>query len=94
MAQKEKQKSLNPLNSWTTIILLCLVLGLAPFTPEPHVWGKIKWVSGGADGMKLMDWGDLVLHGFPWLLLGRLFVLKVRDIYQRNVTSGTEGELG
>ena len=44
--------------------------------------------------MKLMDWGDLVLHGFPWLLLGRLFVLKVRDIYQRTVTSGTEGELG
>ncbi len=53
----------------TPIILLCLTLGLAPFSPEPHIVGKIRWVMGGAKGMQGIDWGDLLLHGFPWLLL-------------------------
>ncbi|MDP5172357.1 MAG: hypothetical protein NWR72_19080 [Bacteroidia bacterium] len=46
-----------------------LTLGLAPFVPEPHVWGKLKWVAGGAEGMQLMDWLDLLMHGAPWVLL-------------------------
>jgi len=51
------------------ILILCLTLGLAPFLPEPHILGKIRWVSGGAVGMQPMDWFDLVFHGFPWILL-------------------------
>ena len=50
-------------------LMASLTLGLAPFLPEPHIWGKIKWVVGGAKGMQLMDWFDLILHGTPWLLL-------------------------
>lgn len=50
-------------------ILLVLTLGLAPYTPEPHIWGKIKWVMGGANGMQIMDYFDLVLHGTPWVYL-------------------------
>jgi hypothetical protein len=50
-------------------LLLCLTLGLAPFWPEPHIVGKLRWVAGGAVGMAPMDWFDLALHGFPWLLL-------------------------
>jgi hypothetical protein len=50
-------------------IIASLTLGLAPFTPEPHIWGKLKWVYGGAIGMAPMDWFDLLLHGTPWLLL-------------------------
>lgn len=50
-------------------LLASLTLGLAPFSPEPHVWGKIKWVLGGANGMQAMDWFDLLLHGLPWGLL-------------------------
>ena len=53
-------------------ILGSLTLGLAPFAPEPHIVGKIRWVMGGAVGMQPMDWFDLVLHGAPWMLL--LFV--------------------
>jgi hypothetical protein len=56
-------------------IIMCLTLGLAPFTPEPHLFGKIKWVMGGAVGMQLMDCFDLLLHGAPWLYL--LYVLRV-----------------
>ncbi|MCK6572883.1 hypothetical protein L6V77_17520 [Myxococcota bacterium] len=61
--------------------LASLTLGLAPFAPEPHLWGKLLWVAGGAVGMQAMDWFDLAMHGAPWLWLlyaaGRL-VLKRR----------------
>jgi hypothetical protein len=67
------------INNWKTVILLCLVLGLAPFVPEPHIWGKIKWIAGGAKGMAMLDWLDFVFHGIPWVLLIRLIILKIRD---------------
>ena len=50
-------------------VLGCLTLGLAPFVPEPHVAGKLRWVLGGARGMGAMDWFDMALHGAPWLWL-------------------------
>jgi hypothetical protein len=65
------------LNDWKLIILLCLTLGLAPFFPEPHIVGKVNWVLGGAVGMKLMDWFDVLLHGFPFILLIRLLIIKL-----------------
>lgn len=46
-----------------------LTLGLAPFVPEPHIWGKLKWVAGGANGMGAMDWFDFFFHGAPWIFL-------------------------
>jgi hypothetical protein len=63
----------NLLTDWRFAALLVLTLGLAPYRPEPHIVGKIRWVLGGAVGMQPMDWFDLALHGLPWLLL--LFVL-------------------
>jgi len=65
------------LNDFRLIILLCLTLGLAPFFPEPHIWGKIKWIAGGANGMQLKDWFDVILHGLPWVLLLRLTIQKL-----------------
>ncbi|MFD2915709.1 hypothetical protein [Psychroserpens luteus] len=65
------------LNDFRIIILLCLTLGLAPFFPEPHIWGKLKWIAGGANGMQLKDWFDVLLHGFPWVLLIRLIIVKL-----------------
>ncbi|MFC5196276.1 hypothetical protein ACFPH8_13135 [Bizionia hallyeonensis] len=65
------------LNDGKLLLLLCLTLGLAPFFPEPHVWGKLKWIAGGAVGMQPMDWLDLLFHGFPFLLLLRYLVLKI-----------------
>jgi len=65
------------LNNHKLILLLCLTLGLAPFIPEPHIWGKLKWIFGGATGMKLKDWFDVLLHGFPWFLLIRFSILKL-----------------
>lgn len=64
------------INDWSLVIIACLTIGLAPFFPEPHIWGKLKWVAGGANGMQVMDWLDLLMHGLPWLLLIRLGILK------------------
>lgn len=61
------------LTDWRFALLLVLTLGLAPYRPEPHIVGKIRWVAGGAVGMQPMDWLDLAFHGIPWLLL--LYVL-------------------
>ena len=66
------------LNDWKFILVLCLTLGLAPFFPEPHIWGKLRWLASGAVGMQFIDWFDLVLHGFPWVLLLRLGILKIK----------------
>ncbi|MGB5645748.1 MAG: hypothetical protein WBM55_01415 [Muriicola sp.] len=66
------------LDNWKLVLLLCLTLGLAPYFPEPHLWGKLKWVAGGAVGMAYMDWFDLLLHGTPFLLLLRIIIIKVR----------------
>ena len=65
-------------NNLKMVLFFCLLLGLAPFFPEPHLWGKIRWVAGGAVGMGLMDWADLLWHGAPWILLIRLGVLEVQ----------------
>ncbi len=68
---------MNPFNNWKLVILLCLTLGLAPFFPEPHIVGKVKWILGGANGMQAMDWFDVLLHGFPFVLLVRIIVIKL-----------------
>ena len=65
------------LNNFRLIIILCFTLGLAPFFPEPHLWGKLKWLFGGANGMQIKDWFDIVLHGFPWVLLIRVIFIKI-----------------
>jgi len=65
------------INNWKMVIALCLTLGLAPFLPEPHIWGKLRWVAGGARGMEGLDWFDLLFHGLPWLLLLRLLIVSL-----------------
>lgn len=66
-------------NDYRFVILLCLTLGLAPFLPEPHLFGKIRWLLGGGDGMKFMDYFDVILHGFPFLLLLRIITNKIKS---------------
>jgi hypothetical protein len=67
------------LRNWKIWLLASLTLGLAPFGSEPHLVGKLKWVVGGAEGMAVMDWFDLCLHGFPFVLLLLAVVLRLRS---------------
>lgn len=66
-------------NSIQLWLILSLTLGLAPFFPEPHLWGKIKWILGGAEGMVLRDWFDVIMHGFPWVMLVRALIISRRS---------------
>lgn len=50
------------------LVVLCLTLGLAPFTPEPHLWEKLKMLAAG-ELTEPLDIFDFLLHGIPWLLL-------------------------
>jgi len=52
----------------TTLIIITLLLGLAPFTPEPHLWQKLKMLAAG-ELVKPIDIFDLFLHGTPAVLL-------------------------
>jgi hypothetical protein len=45
-----------------------VVLALAPFAPEPHLWEKLKMLFAGTL-TRPIDIFDLFLHGTPLLLL-------------------------
>jgi len=62
-------------------LIYSLTLGLAPFYPEPHIVGKLRWLLGGAVGMQPMDWFDLVLHGAPWVLLIGAIIWEAKKKY-------------
>lgn len=57
------------MKKYALIILACVTLGLAPFVPEPHIVGKVRWILGGGRGMAWIDWWDTLQHGAPWLIL-------------------------
>lgn len=65
--------------SWPPLIILALLLGLAPYVPEPHLVEKIRLLSQG-QLTRPLDIFDLGYHALPLLLL----LLKgVRELQQR-----------
>jgi hypothetical protein len=57
---------------WTFLLPVALVLGLAPFRPEPHLVEKLRMLAHG-QLTRPLDIFDLLLHGTPLLLvLGKL----------------------
>lgn len=59
------------------LLLLALVLGLAPFRPEPHVVQKLRMLADGALHRPI-DVFDLFWHGAPFVLLG-LKLLRMKS---------------
>ncbi|MCB9680452.1 MAG: hypothetical protein H6733_03200 [Alphaproteobacteria bacterium] len=56
-----------------------MTLGLAPFSPEPHVVEKLRWVLvDHGVGMRPIDVFDLFLHGAPWVWLAVTLVTVLR----------------
>ncbi len=62
----------------TTLVIIALTLGLAPFVPEPHIWEKLKMLVAG-DLVRPIDIFDLLFHGLPWLVLGLKLALPKRS---------------
>ena len=50
------------------LVPLALFLALAPFTPEPHLWEKLKMLFAGTL-VRPIDIFDLLLHGIPLVIL-------------------------
>lgn len=50
-----------------TILIFCLTIGLAPFTP-PHVWEKLVMLVSG-ELTAPIDIFDFLMHGAPWAVL-------------------------
>lgn len=46
------------------LLLITVMLGLAPFFPEPHLWEKLKMLSAGTL-VKPLDIFDLLMHASP-----------------------------
>ena len=51
------------------LVPLALILGLAPFLPEPHLVEKLRMLTAGTLRRPL-DIFDLVWHAWPLVLLG------------------------
>lgn len=60
------------------LALLALLLGLAPFVPEPHLWEKLKMLAAGTLSRPI-DIFDLLLHASPIAVL----VLKLARMGSR-----------
>ena len=67
------------------LVVAALVLGLAPFHPEPHLWEKLKMLAAGTLSRPI-DIFDLLLHAsFPLLLAAKLIRMAVGgSVHGRN----------
>ena len=50
------------------LVVAALLLGPAPFVPEPHLWEKLKMLAAGTL-VRPLDIFDLFWHAAPLLLL-------------------------
>ena len=62
----------------STLVIAALLLGLAPFAPEPPLWEKLKMLFAGTLERPI-DIFDLLMHGTPSVLL----LLKLIRIAQK-----------
>ena len=54
---------------YRVLIPAAILLGLAPFVPEPHLIEKLRMLSNG-DLKRPIDIFDLFFHSWPLLLIG------------------------
>jgi hypothetical protein len=60
------------------LALIAVLLGLAPFVPEPHLWEKLKMLATGTLSRPI-DIFDLLLHATPLVVL----ILKLARMASR-----------
>jgi len=70
---------MNYLLEYRVLIPLVLLLGLAPFFPQPHIVEKIKMLAGGTLERPI-DIFDLIWHAWPFALLAYKII---RDLMGR-----------
>jgi hypothetical protein len=65
--------------SLSVLIVVAVLFGLAPFSPEPHLWEKLKMLANGTL-TRPIDIFDLILHAAPSVLV----VLKIIRMRQQS----------
>ena len=63
---------------YKVLVPLAILLGLAPFLPQPHLVEKIGMLADGSLS-KPVDIFDLFWHGWPIVLLGLKLILDLRS---------------
>ncbi len=59
------------------LLVAALLLGPAPFLPEPHLWEKLKMLAAG-NLVRPIDIFDLLWHAAPLVLLALKLVRMAR----------------
>ena len=60
---------------YTILIPIALLMGLAPFKPEPHLLEKVRFLFSGTL-TRPVDIFDLLMHGAPVLLLAVKIIVE------------------
>lgn len=68
---------MNSLLDYKLLIPLVLLLGFAPFFPQPHIVEKIRMLIAGTL-RRPIDIFDLFWHAWPFALLAYRLVLDIR----------------
>ncbi|OOY34778.1 RND transporter [Solemya velum gill symbiont] len=68
----------------SSLLLIAVFLGLAPFSPEPHLWEKLKMLAAGTLSRPI-DIFDLLMHGSPLILVGIKLVRMRSNDGEENV---------
>jgi hypothetical protein len=66
---------------WVVVILLCTTLGLAPYTPQPHVIEKLILLTNGQLSNPV-DIFDFLMHLSPFILLTLKIILNLKKSAQ------------
>ena len=64
--------------SLTLLLPVAVLLALLPFSPEPHLWEKLKMLAAGTL-VRPIDIFDLLMHGAPWAWLVVALVLRLKQ---------------
>ena len=57
---------------------VAVLLALLPFSPEPHLWEKLKMLATGTL-VRPIDIFDLLMHGAPLVLVALKLVSMARS---------------
>jgi hypothetical protein len=68
--------------SYQFLIPLVLLLGFAPFYPQPHIVEKLRMLLAGTL-QKPLDVFDLGWHAWPFILLFYRIVMDIRRLLKR-----------
>jgi len=63
---------------WIIVVILCLTLGLAPYSPQPHLIEKLILLADGQLNTPV-DIFDFLMHLSPFILLILKITLKQKN---------------